>query len=75
MKVTSRSLFVLGFLIIYITTIDALSVLQNDESSSISNSYRHRLESNFPLLRWNVTFSNKPKPTPKPPSVRKTNRS
>jgi hypothetical protein len=66
MKLTSRLLFVLGFLIIYIIIIDARSVLQNsddllvssslqdDESSSISSSYRHRLEHSphFQALRW-----------------------
>ncbi len=53
-------------LFIYLTTIDARSVLQNsdellgsnslqdDGSSLISSSYRHRLEhsSNFQTLRW-----------------------
>jgi len=62
MEVTSRLLFVFCFLIL----IDARSVLQNsedlllnnsiqdDESSSISNNYRHHLEhsSSFQTLRW-----------------------
>jgi len=66
MKLTSRLVFVLSFLIIYITIFDARSVLQNfddllvssslqdDESSSISSSYRHRLEHSpsFQTLRW-----------------------
>jgi hypothetical protein len=62
MEVTSRLLFVLCFLIL----IDARSILQNsedllvnnsvqdDESSSISNDYRHRVEhsNSFQTLRW-----------------------
>lgn len=57
MKVTSWLLFVLGFLIIYITKNDARSVqlltsdsIQDDETDS----YRHRLEhtDSFQTLRW-----------------------
>ncbi len=55
--------------------IEILTTSPLDHKGLCALAFQCETQANFPLLNWNVTFPDKPKPTPipaQPPSVRKS---